>query len=288
METIASAAGVDIHGGPAVVDPGRGRIVKLCRYWPAHGNANAYVRGTPRREMAAAGWVDRAIVSQDDGATWGEPAPIEIDWPTGARNVGCGNGTHGIVLAGGTLAVAGGFTDAEGQTRICLLLSDDGERWRIGAMSAEPGIVREFVFERCSDDSLYFNSRTNGRRRLVARGDAGGESMGPFRPDDALVESVCHAGLTRCTADGAGALAFSNPAVESVTGRCDMNARRRLTVRLSRDDGRSWSDGLLVDEGASGYSDLACVDGRLLCLYESGPTLHDTMTLARIDVEAPA
>ncbi len=55
---------------------------------------------------------------------------------------------------------------------------------------------------------------------------------------------------------------FSNPAGSS---------RRNMTIRLSLDGARSWQHSGLLDEGPSGYSDLAAMkDGTLLCLYERG------------------
>ena len=47
--------------------------------------------------------------------------------------------------------------------------------------------------------------------------------------------------------------------------------RKMLTVRLSEDDCRTWAASRVLEEGPSGYSDLAVLpDGTLLCLYECG------------------
>ena len=64
---------------------------------------------------------------------------------------------------------------------------------------------------------------------------------------------------------------FCNPAVKSDTsGHFDADARRRLTVRISRDDGHTWRAFRVLTEGGAGYSDLDCLDdGTVLCLYES-------------------
>ena len=67
---------------------------------------------------------------------------------------------------------------------------------------------------------------------------------------------------------------------------CD---RKRVTVKLSEDDGRSWRASRVLEAGRSGYSDLAVLpDGIILCLYECGDIEHmgDTrsVALARFDL----
>jgi sialidase-1 len=63
--------------------------------------------------------------------------------------------------------------------------------------------------------------------------------------------------------NGGYCLAFSNPA--SATGRVAM------TVKVSYDDGRTWTRRKLLYEGPSAYSCLTVLpDGRLACLYEAG------------------
>jgi sialidase-1 len=66
--------------------------------------------------------------------------------------------------------------------------------------------------------------------------------------------------------------------------------RKNLTVRLSDDDCRSWSVSRLLEDGPSGYSDLAVLsDGTLLCLYECGIVrrMYDDkyLRLARFNTE---
>ena len=64
-----------------------------------------------------------------------------------------------------------------------------------------------------------------------------------------------------------------------------------MTVRLSQDDGRTWSDGLLVEREA-GASDLACSpDGKIVyCFYEQGWTdgnciFNRALVLARVPLD---
>ena len=63
---------------------------------------------------------------------------------------------------------------------------------------------------------------------------------------------------------------FLNPGV-SHAGGFNLWARRNMTLRLSGDDGRSWPHSLLLNEGLSGYSDMAVTkEGKILCAFENG------------------
>lgn len=56
------------------------------------------------------------------------------------------------------------------------------------------------------------------------------------------------------------------------TTDCRHSCRMDVTIKLSRDDGRTWPVSKLRHAGPSAYSDLAVLpDGTILCFYESGP-----------------
>jgi sialidase-1 len=74
---------------------------------------------------------------------------------------------------------------------------------------------------------------------------------------------VCQASLIRYSwpDDGGSVLLFSNPAHES--------KRIAMTVRLSRDESKTWPASLVVEPGSAAYSCLARLpDGRVGILYE--------------------
>ena len=49
------------------------------------------------------------------------------------------------------------------------------------------------------------------------------------------------------------------------------SGRTNLSVRISYDEGKTWSDGRVVDPGNSAYSDMTiCPDGSIGILYEPG------------------
>ena len=65
--------------------------------------------------------------------------------------------------------------------------------------------------------------------------------------------------------------------------------RKRLTVKLSPDDCRTWTASRVLEPGPSGYSDLAeTPDGTICCVYEDGMLDHMTdtkaITVARFDL----
>jgi len=297
MQTLASQADTDIHNGPAVVERSTQRIFKLCRYWPASGDAEGGPRDivlrTPYQEMARRGLIDHTTVSDDDGKSWSEPEPLVLPYLEDAVSCATGNGNHGIQLTDGRLLIQGGYAVGRGDgadRRCCVFISDDqGRSWQMGAAAPVGGVIREFGMMEVGDGRIYFNFRNNeGSRRLVGYAGDRGESFGKIVADDALVEPCCHASVVRTTtAAGEPVLLFSNPATESGTSGCQRDARRSLTVRASFDEGRTWPVERLLNPGRSAYSDLAITeDGTVFCLYEKGDdTPHDSVTCARFPLE---
>jgi sialidase-1 len=74
---------------------------------------------------------------------------------------------------------------------------------------------------------------------------------------------------------------FSNPHVTS--GR----ERKNLTIKLSEDDGATWSTSRPLEPGPSAYSDLAvAADGTIYCFYERGETKpYERLTFARFGMD---
>ena len=58
--------------------------------------------------------------------------------------------------------------------------------------------------------------------------------------------------------------------------------RRNLSIKHSRDDGKTWENSRTIEVGPSAYSDLAYLpDGTVLCLYEGDKTI----ACARMNLE---
>ncbi len=93
--------------------------------------------------------------------------------------------------------------------------------------------------------------------------------------DDELYCPVCMGSLIRLPAgkDAKGtAILFSNPDSRDAQGTQRHNrGRQNVSIKLSRDDCKSWPVSKPLEPGASGYSDLAAgPDGTIYCIYERG------------------
>ncbi|MFW6336512.1 MAG: sialidase family protein [Phycisphaeraceae bacterium] len=277
-KVLATKQGVDIHTGPVVQDRETGRIHKFYRYWPAK-NGKQVVNQTTYAEMRQRGLIDHVVWSDDDGQTWTQPQPIELPFPDDATSTGVGNGSHGIQLVSGDLAIAAGYNDASGAMHNVVLLSGDGETWRIGANDPQATSMREFIFAQLSDGRVYCNFRDNpgGDRRQVSWAPADLTSFGEVRRDDELPEPVAHAGVNFVSpheTHQAGVLMFSNPNVRNLAGGWNKHTRQKMTVRASLDGGESWPHALELWAGPAAYSDVAVTEEEgawfVHVLYEQG------------------
>jgi len=223
-------------------------------------------------------------VSTDDGQTFSEPveitsalAELRKTYPWQAVATGPG---HGLQLKNGRLIAPvwlalGTEGSGHGPSVNTTIYSDDGGRsWQAGELAvagrAEFPNANETVLVERKDGSVLMNIRTGSERnrRTIAISPDGARAWSAPRFDETLRDPICAAGLLRLKN---GLFIFSNP--DSVT-RADGRAiaskdRRNLTLRLSRDEGATWTAARVLDPGVSGYSDLAQArDGRVLCLYE--------------------
>jgi sialidase-1 len=149
-----------------------------------------------------------------------------------------------------------------------------------------------------SDGRVLFNIRSESRerRRLVSVSADGAHRWSTPRFDPALLEPVCMGSILRLeqrSPDGVPLIVFANPdnlENELIAAGSNLaHDRKRLTVKLSADDCRTWSASRVLEPGPAGYSDLAqAPDGCVLCIYECGMVerMTDTaaVTVARFDL----
>ena len=230
------------------------------------------------------------LTSTDEGATFAKAeitgAFKQFDYPW--KYFATGH-VHGIQLADGRLVAPVWLNDvprraeAKGSMRVSILTSaDGGATWRPGGLVPPrfPRLNESSVFQ-ASDGSLCFNMRTMGRGfRAVSRSTDGGATWSEPALDKGLPCPTCQAAtLVLPSKDGRSRVLFCNPAAKG--------ARKRLTVRLSYDDGRTWPVAKLIDAGNSGYSDMAvAADGTICIVYEGGATRYaGEIALARFNLE---
>ena len=92
-----------------------------------------------------------------------------------------------------------------------------------------------------------------------------------------ISRTYCEGSLISFDEGGKTALLFSNPADNRPKGRT------HLTVRLSRDDGKTWAQSAVLHAGFSAYSCLAVLPagGGIGCLYERSVGLPVGMRRSR-------
>lgn len=223
------------------------------------------------------------LTSTNDGKTWSKPKEITSTakrdgWMWYATGPGAG-----IRLQSGRLVIPCDFITQKREGFSHTLLSDDGGKtWRIGGVVG-PG-TNECEAVELSDGSVMLNMRNyrgaNLNHRAVAVSRDGGESFGPFTNDKNLPEPRCQASIRSVTtADGKGkVILFSNPASET--------KREAVTVRLSRDEGKSWAKSLVLHAGPGAYSCLVeLAPGRAGCLFEAGEkSPYEVIRFARFEL----
>ena len=264
--------GEDTIGNPApVVDRKSGDIVLLLTRNPGKVTERQIVDGTAAGTRTV--WLAR---SSDDGATWSAPSEITgsvkaADWTWYATGPG-----NGIQMRDGRMVVACDHLEAGTKAKHShVIVSDDGGRtWSLGGSAGE-GTNESAVVE-LRDGSLLLNMRSYAgkNRRAVAVSRDRGKSWDGQKADEALIEPVCQASLVRV---GKDRLLFSNPAAVK---------RERMTVKVSRDEGKSWPVERVVHEGPAAYSSLAALrDGRVGLLYERGEKrAYEVITFARFEL----
>ena len=239
--------------------------------------------------------------SVDDGQTWSSPQEItpifegfrkSCDWKVLATGPG-----HGIQLQSGRLVVAvwlayGGVRDHHPSVAATIFSDDHGTTWQAGDIAVpNDGLFRdpnETMLAECSDGRVLLVSRSESKssRKILTWGPNGATGWSIPEFHDSLPEPICMASVLSFR-DRPGVLVFSNPhslardkaGIEIPGGR---GKRENLSLKLSRDNGRTWSVNRTLEPGKSAYSDLASLpDGTLLCFYEADNRLR----LARCSLE---
>lgn len=263
--------GADTVGNPApVLDRRTGAIWLLLT--SNHGQDTEKQIRTRTGKDTRRVWVSS---SRDDGRSWAPPREITASVKPAAWTWYATGPGNGIQLASGRLMIPCDHDDSDGLRYSHVIYSDDGgQNWKLGG-SAGPMCNGSAVVE-LSDGALLLNMRSyHGKnRRAVAVSRDGGLSWSEPVLDETLVEPVCQASLIRFGRRRRSVLLFSNPAA---------TRRVNMTVRLSRDQGKSWPVARTIHAGPSAYSNLAELKGGLVgLLYEKGEQdPYETITFAR-------
>jgi sialidase-1 len=260
-------------GNPCpVVDAKTGTIWLLMTHNLGTDTEARIVDGTSKGSRTV--WVSR---SDDDGVTWSKPVELTKDvkkpgWTWYATGPGVG-----IQLKNGRLLIPCDSKSEGGRVREShVIVSDDGgQSWKLGGVVGP--MCNECQAVELADGSVMLNMRSyqGNNRRLVAISKDGGETFTKPVEDQELLEPVCQASILRLPGEKRVIL-FSNPA---------STKREKLSVRLSRDEGKSWPVTRILHAGPAAYSCLVTLpDGSIGCLYERGEkNPYETITFARFD-----
>jgi sialidase-1 len=165
------------------------------------------------------------------------------------------------------------------------IYSDDrGKTWQAGeiivANNDRTVNPSEHMLVELADGRIMSNGRSESKqhRRLTSVSADGATRWSEPRFVDDLYEPICMAGFAaaKLESDPANQLLLlthpdSGPTAPGYSQEWGDRARRNLTLRLSRDQGDTWDDGLVIESGPSAYSDIAVgSDGFVYVLYETG------------------
>jgi len=227
--------------------------------------------------------------STDDGVSWSKPVEVtasfepfraKYDWQVIATGPG-----HGIQLKSGRLVVpvwlAYGKAGAHSPSAAATLFSDNhGRTWQAGDIAVpnegEANDPNETMLAELSDGRVMLVTRSKsaaGRKLITLSPDGVRQWTKPVFHEQ-LWEPVCMASIVSYPLKP-GTLLFSNPNTlrRNAGGNEDTRGkgkRENLSIKLSRDNGKTWPVNKTLESGPSAYSDLAVLsDGTVLCLYET-------------------
>ena len=204
----------------------------------------------------------RFIKSADNGKTWSSPIDISSqitnnDWKTNNKFITSGKGTQ---THSGKLL----HTLVNLQKGLFVFGSDDhGKTWFVIDNPIHP--ADESIIAELSDGSWMINSRVQkkGCRYVHLSTDEGKTWIS--KPDSVLSDPGCNASFIRYSSNNSNKkksiLLFSNAN--------SSKERKNLTLRISADNGKSWSNGLTIYEGSTAYSSITILkNGDIGLLFE--------------------
>lgn len=256
-------------GNPApVVDQASGKILLLMTWNHGDDHISEINAGTSTNTRRV--YVTSSI---DDGNTW--QAPSEITSSVKQPNWGwyATGPCHGIQLSKGSyknrLVIPCDYIEVGANRRgnSHVIYSDDaGATWKIGGIPPlNSGLnPNESTVTELSDGRLLLNMRVgaNNNQRVYSISNDGGLSFSSLMQAPELVDPVCQGSLTSAPVGSGFGVFFSNAASTS---------RRNMTIKMSTNDGSTWTKKKLVFSGPSAYSDLLMLsEDKIAILFEGG------------------
>ena len=226
--------------------------------------------------------------STDDGLTFTTPVEITATFDAFTKDYGwkvlATGPNHSIQLRNGRLIVpvwlsTGTGGNAHRPSVTATIFSDDaGKTWQAGNIAVPDTAAwinpNETVAIELNDGRVMLNVRNESKahRRLVTTSPDGATGWSTPRFDDALLEPICMGGIVRYRHGGQNLILFSNPHnLDKEKGQPEPGKsrdRKNVSVKISRDEGQTWSVHKSIEPGPSMYSDIAVTRaGTILCFY---------------------
>lgn len=297
IKILASKPGWGMTIESSVVDRNSGEIMIIFSSAPNSEKA----RSIENTENTITGkMIARSI---DNGNTWKKEL-INIS-PNSFKEVGnCHGSGTGITLKfsdkKGRLLLPARFAivNEDGSKELnrdhfnCTIYSDDhGATWKTGEpLQAGTG---EGCLVELSDGTIYYNSRAyhNDGKRRIGFSNNGGESFINFSisKDHPECNGGTNAALLAISLQDQQnqIILFSNPPLRTWRRHIDKN-RKKMTIRISDDETKTWSHKKRIFKGPSGYSSLAqAKDDSILLLYEKGKKRYNDsgISLAKLTLK---
>lgn len=198
------------------------------------------------------------IKSTDHGYTWSEPEDItsqitKVEWKNDFKFITSGKGTQ---TAFGTLL----HTLVNLKFGVFIFGSlDHGRTWFLKETPIKSADESKII--ELKDGTWMVNSRVNKLgMRYVSTSIDQGESWESMK-EISLIDPSCNAAIIRYKYKSKNCLLFVNAAAK--------DSRRNLNLKISYDEGKSWSAGKTVFPGSAAYSDIVVLkNGDLGILFE--------------------
>ncbi len=200
------------------------------------------------------------VKSKDNGLTWSEPEDItsqiakpewhkDFKFITSGRGIQTRNGKllHCMVNLNSGMHIFGS--------------DDHGKSWYFIDTPISPANESKIV--ELADGSWMVNARANGKKMRYVHISSDEGKTWESRPEPELIDPGCNGTIIRYTSieDGykKNRLLFSNAKMEK--------GRKNMTVRVSYDEGETWSEGKTIYPGGSAYSDMTILENGDIGLF---------------------